>query len=91
MDTWLTLGVYLVYSDGMTTKAEVLTETATTAHNCWTCGGAPNPANFGGLCDSCDEARKARLRNSAHILAEHGLSDTQEGRALDYLGYGRGR
>lgn len=68
-----------------TTKVRAISESA---RLCWTCGGEPNPSNFGGLCDSCDEARKARLHRTADTLAAHGLSDTQEGRALAFLGYG---
>lgn len=59
------------------------------ARICWTCGNKPNPANFGGLCDPCDAARKARLSQSARILKDNGLTETQEYRALRHLGYAK--
>ncbi len=68
-------------------KTEVLKSAATTARICWTCGGTPNPENFGGLCDECDTARKARLSASVGILEAHGMKDSQEYRALKVLGY----
>lgn len=66
-----------------------LRQIAEEASTCWTCGGEPNPANFGGLCDPCTEAKEARLHRTAEILRDHGQSDTELGRALDFLGYGR--
>lgn len=54
---------------------------------CWTCGGDPNPANFGGLCDPCDEDRKVRLARTGRLLREIGQDQTELGRALSFLGY----
>lgn len=54
---------------------------------CWTCGGTPNPSNFGGLCDHCDDSRRQRLARSASFLRDNGMENTQECRALTALGY----
>lgn len=69
------------------TLPEPLTAIATNAKMCWTCGGTPNPANFGGLCDPCKAAHSQRLHRTAKVLADHGQSNTELGRALNYLGY----
>lgn len=69
------------------TKNEALKDIAASARICWTCGGTPNPENFGGLCDECYTAHRQRLANSARILREHGQENTETGRALTYLGY----
>jgi hypothetical protein len=71
----------------MTTKQETLRKIAAEARICWTCGGEPNPANFGGLCDPCTVEKEQRLSNASRILREHGQSDTELGRALNHLGY----
>ena len=71
----------------MTDKAELLRQIATEATGCWTCGGEPNPANFGGLCDPCSEAKTQRLSRSRVVLEQHGRTNTQEYRALRHLGY----
>lgn len=69
------------------TPTETLKSIRENAPLCWTCGGEPNPENFGGLCDPCDIKRKQRLHRSARILEEHGQTNTQEYRALQHLGY----
>ncbi len=72
----------------MTTN-EALTDIAANARSCWTCGGAPNPANFGGLCDDCYAAHRRRLGRSATVLREHGHTheNSETLRALTHLGY----
>lgn len=40
---------------------------------CWTCGGTPNPDNFGGLCDPCTAARKARIVRGAQAMDRYGV------------------
>lgn len=70
------------------TKDDTLKDIAANAPLCWTCGGTPNPDNFGGLCDPCTDARKERLHRSARVLADHGQSNTELGQALTFLGYG---
>lgn len=89
LETSLTRPGNLVYGVVMSNYAEATKDIAASARICWTCGGTPNPANFGGLCDPCDEARKARLHASARVLADHGQSDTELGQALNFLGYGK--
>lgn len=69
------------------TKNETLKAIATNATLCWTCGGTPNPTNFGGLCDPCNVARRDRLHGTAKVLADNGQSNTELGRALNVLGY----
>lgn len=39
---------------------------------CCICQGRGREANFGGLCDQCDDERKARLVRSAKILDQYG-------------------
>lgn len=67
--------------------SEALKAIAGRAHICWTCGGPPNPDNFGGMCDPCDEKRKGRLGRARKVLESHGRTETQEYRMLRHLGY----
>lgn len=69
------------------TNHEATKAIGATATQCPTCGGAPNPANFGGCCAECNIARKARLARTAVVLREHGQENTEMGRALTHLGY----
>ncbi len=69
------------------TTSETLKSIATSATTCWTCGGAPNPENFGGLCDPCTAKKQTRLGRSVKVLEANGLTNTQEYRALRALGY----
>lgn len=69
------------------TKTETLKSIAANARICWTCGGAPNADNFGGLCDPCTAKRQERLSASVKVLEANSLTDTQEYRALKHLGY----
>lgn len=69
------------------TAAEQLKAIRTQATHCPTCLGAPNPNNFGGLCDPCDAKKAQRLARSAALLREHGQENTDTGRALTALGY----
>lgn len=69
------------------TYSETIKEINQSARICWTCGGSPNPKNFGGLCDPCDSDRKARLSRSVTVLEDHGMTGSQEYRALKHLGY----
>jgi hypothetical protein len=52
------------------------------AQHCPTCGKAPNPVNFGGMCDPCNGKRKARLERTRTLLTTHGQQNTQLGHAL---------
>lgn len=69
------------------TPNEAVKDTAANAPLCWTCGGTPNPDNFGGLCDDCYAAHRQRLATTARVLREHGQENTETGRALTHLGY----
>ena len=71
----------------MTEYHEATKAIATNARICWTCGGTPNPENFGGLCDDCYAEHRQRLARTATILREHGQENTETGRALTFLGY----
>jgi hypothetical protein len=55
----------LVYDEGM---AQSINDQPI----CFSCGGPPDPTNFGGLCDPCTERRKVRLVSAALTLDAYG-------------------
>lgn len=65
-----------------TNATENLRHLAESATACPTCGGTPNAANFGGMCDPCQTSADERLVRTAALLRGRGLTTGHENRTL---------
>ena len=66
----------LLTTDTRFSMLESVTTTQQAPAHCPVCAGAPG-ARWMGMCDQCDDARKARLVRSAHVLDAYNLHDSE--------------